>query len=135
MQQIIKKMAIKQTGSQPSTTGPIEYFIGSVCIESLFQTNDPARAVGANVTFEPGSHTAWHTHPLSQILIVIAGCGLVQRWDGPIEEIRSGDVVWFPPGEKHWDDVTATNAMTHVAIQVQLDGKTVNWMDKVSDEQ
>jgi quercetin dioxygenase-like cupin family protein len=130
-----KKMDIKRTGSQPSTKGLTDYFTGSVRIDPLFQANDPARAVGASVTFEPGSRTAWHTHPLGQILIVTTGRGLAQRWDGPVEEIRPGDVVWIPPGEKHWHGATATTAMTHIAIQEQLDGKTVNWMEKVSDEQ
>ena len=128
-------MDIKRTGSQPSTKGLTDYFTGSVRIDPLFQANDPARAVGAGVTFEPGSRTAWHSHPLGQILIVIAGCGLAQRWDGPVEQIRPGDVVWFPPGEKHWHGATSTTAMTHIAIQEQLGGKTVDWMEKVSDEQ
>jgi quercetin dioxygenase-like cupin family protein len=128
-------MDIKRSGSQPSTKGSIEYFTGAVRIDPLFQAIDPARAVGASVTFEPGSRTAWHSHPLGQFLIVIAGCGLAQRWDGAIEEIRPGDVVWFPPGEKHWHGATSSTAMTHIAIQEQLDGKTVNWMEKVSDEQ
>jgi quercetin dioxygenase-like cupin family protein len=129
------KMNIKRSGSQPSTRGSAEYFTGSVRIDPLFQANDPARAVGASVTFEPGARTAWHTHPLGQTLIVMAGCGLVQRWGGSVEEIRPGDVVWFSPGEKHWHGATATTAMTHMAIQEQLDGKTVDWMEKVSDEQ
>jgi quercetin dioxygenase-like cupin family protein len=133
--QRILKMDIKRSGSQPSTKGSTEYFTGAVRIDPLFQANDPARAVGASVTFEPGSRTAWHSHPLGQILIVIAGCGLAQRWDGAIEEIRPGDVVWIPPGEKHWHGATSTTAMTHIAIQEQLDGKTVDWMEKVSDKQ
>ena len=128
-------MDIKRSGSQPSTKGSTEYFTGAVRIDPLFQANDPARAVGASVTFEPGSRTAWHTHPLGQRLIVTTGCGLVQRQDGPVEEIHPGDVVWFPPGEKHWHGATSTTAMTHIAIQEQLDGKTVDWMEKVSDEQ
>ncbi len=128
-------MDIKRSGSQPSTKGPAEYFTGTVRIDPMFQANDPARAVGASVTFEPGSRTAWHTHPLGQILIVTAGCGIVQHWDGPVEEIRPGDVVWIPPGEMHWHGATATTAMTHIAIQEQLDGKTADWMEKVSDEQ
>jgi quercetin dioxygenase-like cupin family protein len=128
-------MDIIRTGSQPSTKGSAEYFAGTVRIDPLFKANDPARAIGASVTFEPGSCTAWHTHPLGQILIVAAGCGLAQRWDGPVEEILPGDVVWFPPGEKHWHGATAITAMTHIAIQEQLDGKTVDWMEKVSDEQ
>ena len=123
-------MDIKRIGSQPSTKGSTDYFTGSVRIDPLFQANDPARAVGANVTFEPASRTAWHTHPLGQTLIVTTGCGLVQRWDGPIEEIRPGDVVWIAPGEKHWHGATSTTAMSHIAIQEQLEGKAV-----VSDEQ
>jgi quercetin dioxygenase-like cupin family protein len=128
-------MDIKRNGSQSSTKGSTEYFTGAVRIDPLFQANDPARAVGASVTFEPGSRTAWHTHPLGRRLIVTTGCGLVQRQDGPVEEIHPGDVVWFSPGEKHWHGATSTTAMTHIAIQEQLDGKTVDWMEKVSDEQ
>jgi quercetin dioxygenase-like cupin family protein len=133
--QRILKMDIKRSGSQPSTKGSTEYFTGAVRIDPLFRANDPARAVGASVTFEPGSRTTWHSHPLGQFLIVIAGCGLAQRWDGDVEEIRPGDVVWFPPGEKHWHGATPTTAMTHIAIQEQLGGKTAEWMEKVSDEQ
>jgi quercetin dioxygenase-like cupin family protein len=128
-------MDIKRIGSQRSTKGSTEYFTGAVRIDPLFQANDPARVVGASVTFEPGSRTAWHTHPLGQTLIVTTGCGLVQRWDGPIEEIHPGDVVWFSPGEKHWHGATSTTALTHIAIQEQIEGKTVDWMEKVSDEQ
>jgi quercetin dioxygenase-like cupin family protein len=128
-------MDIKRIGSQPSTKGSTEYFTGAVRIDPLFQANDPARVVSASVTFEPGSRTAWHTHPLGQTLIVTTGCGLVQRWDGPIEEIHPGDVVWFSPGEKHWHGATSSTALTHIAIQEQLDGKTVDWMEKVNDEQ
>jgi quercetin dioxygenase-like cupin family protein len=128
-------MDIKRNGSQSSTKGSTEYFTGAVRIDPLFQANDPARVVVASVIFEPGSRTAWHTHPLGQTLIVTAGCGLAQHWNGPVEEIHPGDVVWFPPGEKHWHGATHTTAMTHIAIQEQLDGKTVNWMEKVSDEQ
>jgi quercetin dioxygenase-like cupin family protein len=128
-------MEIRRSGSQPSSKGPAEYFAGTLRIDPLFQVNDPARALGANVTFEPGARTAWHTHPLGQILIVTAGCGLVQRWDGLIEEIRPGDVIWIPSGEKHWHGATATTAMTHIAIVEQLDGKTADWMEKVSDAQ
>jgi quercetin dioxygenase-like cupin family protein len=109
--------------------------ISPVRIDPLFQAGAPARAVGASVTFEPGARTAWHTHPLGQTLIVTTGCGLAQRWGGPIEGIRPGDVVWFPPGEKHWHGAAPTTAMTHIAIQEQLDGKIVDWMEKVSDEQ
>ncbi|HZD33637.1 MAG TPA: cupin domain-containing protein [Nitrososphaeraceae archaeon] len=128
-------MNIKRVGSLPSTKGSNEYFTGTVRIDPLFQPENTARAAGASVTFEPGARTAWHTHPLGQTLIVTFGCGLVQKWDGPIEEIRPGDVVWIPPGEKHWHGATPTTAMTHTAIQEQLDGKTVDWMEKVSDEQ
>ena len=129
-------MDIKRSGSQPSSKGQAEYFTGAVRIEPLFQAHESARAVGASVTFEPSARTAWHTHPLGQTLIFTAGCGLAQRWGGgPAEEIRPGDVVWFPPGEKHWHGATATTAITHIAIQGQLDGKTVDWMEKVSDEQ
>ncbi len=128
-------MYIKRSGSQPSGKGPSEYFTGAVRLDPLFQAPDPARAVGSSVTFEPGARTAWHTHPLGQTLIVMAGCGRVQRWGGPAEDIRPGDVIWFPPGEKHWHGATPTTAMTHIAIQERLDGKTVDWMEQVSDEQ
>ena len=128
-------MEIKRSGSQPSVKGPADWFSGTVRIDPLFSVTDPARAAGNSVTFEPGARTAWHTHPLGQTLIVIAGGGRAQRWDGPIEEIRPGDVVWFPPGEKHWHGAAPTTAMTHLAIQEQLDGKAVDWMEKVSDEQ
>ena len=128
-------MEIKRSGSQPSSNGPADYFTGAVRVDPLFQAPDPARVTGASVTFEPGARTAWHTHPLGQALIVTAGHGWTQRQGGPIEEIRPGDVVWFPPGEKHWHGATPTTAMTHIAIQERLDGKTVDWMEKVSDEQ
>jgi quercetin dioxygenase-like cupin family protein len=128
-------MDIKRNGSQPSGKGPAEWFTGPVRIDPLFQANSPARTVGASVTFEPGSRTAWHTHPLGQTLVVTAGLGWAQREGGPVEEIRPGDVIWFPPGEKHWHGATATTAMTHMAIQEQLDGKAVDWMEHVSDEQ
>ena len=130
-----QKIDIKRRGSQPSSKGPTEYFTGTVHIDPLFQANDPARALGVSVTFEPGARTAWHTHPLGQTLIVTAGGGLAQRWGGPIEQIRPGDVIWFPPGEKHWHGATATTAMTHIAIVERLDGKTADWMEQVSDEQ
>jgi quercetin dioxygenase-like cupin family protein len=129
------KMDIKRSGSQPSTKGPAEYFSGTVRIDPLFQPNDPARTAGASVTFEPAARTAWHTHPLGQILIVTAGCGLVQCWGCQVEEIRPGDVVLIPPAEKHWHGARATTAMTHIAIQEQLNGKIVDWMEKVTDEQ
>ena len=128
-------MDIKRVGSQPSSKGSAEYFTGTVRIDPMFQAPDPARVVGVNVTFEPGARTAWHTHPLGQTLIVTAGCGLAQRWGGEIEEIRPGDVICFPPGEKHWHGATGTTAMTHIAIQEQLNGNTVDWMEKVSDDQ
>jgi len=128
-------MEIQRSGSQPSGKGPDDYFTGTVRIDPLFQANTPARASGASVTFEPCARTAWHTHPLGQSLIVTAGCGLVQCWGGPIMEIRAGDVVQIAPGEKHWHGATATTAMTHIAIQEQLDGKVVEWMEKLSDEQ
>ena len=125
-------MDIKRSGSQPSAKGPAEYFTGTVGIDPLFEAHDRARTLGASVTFEPGARTAWHTHPLGQTPIVTAGCGLAQRWGGLIEQIRPGDVVWFAPGQKHWHGATATTAMTHIAIQEQLDGKTVDWMEKVN---
>jgi len=128
-------MEIKRSGSQPSNKGPADYFTGPVRIDSPFKGTGPARIGGAIVTFEPSARTAWHTHPLGQTLIVTAGCGRVQRWGGPIEEIRPGDVVWFEPGEKHWHGATPTTAMTHVAIAEALDGKVADWMEKVSDEQ
>jgi quercetin dioxygenase-like cupin family protein len=128
-------MEIKRAGSQPSGKGSADYFTGTVRIDPLFKAPDPARAVGASVTFEPGARTAWHTHPLGQTLIVISGFGRAQRWGGPIEEIRPGDVIWFAPGEKHWHGASPTTAMTHFAIQEQLDGKTVDWLEQVGDEQ
>ncbi|HEY5002515.1 MAG TPA: cupin domain-containing protein [Ktedonobacteraceae bacterium] len=128
-------MDIKRSGSQPSGKGPTEYFTGTVRIDPLFEAPDPARVRGASVTFEPGARTAWHTHPLGQTLIVTAGSGQAQRWGGPIEDIHPGDVIWFAPGEKHWHGATSTTAMTHIAIQEQLSGSTVDWLEKVSDEQ
>jgi len=128
-------MEIKRSGSQHSGKGPAEYFTGSVRVAPLFEAPAPARARGASVTFEPGARTAWHSHPLGQTLIVTDGCGRAQRWGGPSEEIRPGDVVWFPPGEKHWHGAAATTAMTHVAVQEELEGKAVDWMEQVSDEQ
>jgi quercetin dioxygenase-like cupin family protein len=128
-------MQITRVGSRPSAKGPSEWFTGTVRIDPLFEAPAPALAQGASVTFEPGARTAWHKHPLGQTLIVTAGCGRVQREGGPIEEIRPGDVVWFPPGEKHWHGATATTAMTHIAITESLNGKNVDWMEKVSDDQ
>ena len=128
-------MEIKRIGSRPSSLGPAEWFTGTVWIDPLFEANEPARAGGASVTFEPGARTAWHTHPLGQTLIVTAGCGWVQREGGPVEEVLPGDVVSFSPGERHWHGATTTNAMTHIAIQEQIDGKAVDWLEKVTDEQ
>ena len=128
-------MEIKRNGSQPSGKGPAEYFTGAVRIDPLFQAPDPARVSSASVTFEPGARTAWHTHPLGQTLIVTSGVGWAQPDGGPIEEIRPGDVVWFPPGEKHWHGATPATAMTHIAIQEALNGKVVDWMEHVIDEQ
>jgi quercetin dioxygenase-like cupin family protein len=130
-----KEMEIKKAGSQPSTKGPGEWFTGNVRVDPLFQAPDPALVSGASVTFEPGARTAWHTHPLGQTLIVTAGCGWAQRDSGPVEEIRPGDVVWFPPGEKHWHGATSNTGMTHIAIQEKQNGKVVDWMEHVSDEQ
>ena len=126
---------IMRSGSQPSGKGSAEYFTGTVSIDPLFKANDPSRTSGSRVTFEPGARTAWHTHPLGQILIVTAGSGWVQQWGGQIEEIRQGDVVRIPPDQKHWHGATATTAMTHISIVERLDGKTADWMEKVSDEQ
>jgi len=128
-------MDIKRNGSQPSRRGPDEYFTGTVRIDPLNQAEDPARVACATVTFEPGARTAWHTHPLGQTLIVTAGCGLAQRWGGPIEWIRPGDVVWIPPGEKHWHGATPTTSVTHIAIHERLADRTVDWLEKVSDPQ
>jgi quercetin dioxygenase-like cupin family protein len=128
-------MEIKRSGSQPSRKAPAEYFTGAVRVDPLFQAPDPARASGSSVTFEPGARTAWHTHPLGQTLLVTAGLGWVQRDGGPIEEIHPGDVVWFPPGEKHWHGASPTTAMTHIAVQEALEGNNVDWMEKVSDKQ
>jgi quercetin dioxygenase-like cupin family protein len=133
--EVSQTISITRSGSQPSSKGPTEYFTGSVRIDPLFKANDPSRASGALVTFEPGARTAWHTHPLGQILIVTAGSGWIQQWGGQIQEIRQGDVVRIPPGQKHWHGATATTGMTHIAIQEYIDGKAVEWMEKVSDEQ
>ena len=128
-------MEIKRSGSQPSAKGPAEWFTGTVRIDPLFDAPLPARANGASVTFEPGARTAWHTHPLGQTLIVTSGAGRAQRWGGPVEEIRPGDVIWIPPGEKHWHGAAPTTAMTHIAIQEKLDGKPVDWLEHVTAEQ
>jgi quercetin dioxygenase-like cupin family protein len=128
-------MEIKRNGSQPSGKGSADYFTGNVRIDPLNQAAEPARVGCAYVTFEPGARTAWHSHPLGQTLVVTAGCGRVQRWDCPVEEIRPGDVVWILPGEKHWHGAALTTAMTHIAIQEYLDGQAAEWMEKVSNEQ
>jgi quercetin dioxygenase-like cupin family protein len=128
-------MDIKRAGSQPSGKGPADWFTGTVRIDPLFQAGAPARVGGASVTFEPGARTAWHTHPLSQTLIVTAGLGWAQREGGSIEEIRPGDVVWFPAGEKHWHGASPTAAMTHIAIQESLNGKAAHWLEHVTDGQ
>ena len=128
-------MDIKRNGTQPSGKGPPEWFTGTVRIDPLFKAPAPARASGASVTFEPGARTAWHMHPLGQTLIVTAGCGRAQREGGLVEQIRSGDVVWFAPGEKHWHGAAPTTAMTHIAIAEALDGKVVDWMEHVTDAQ
>ena len=128
-------MDIKRAGTQPSGRGPAEYFTGIVRIDPLNTPPEPARVAMAHVTFEPGARTAWHTHPLGQTLIVTGGCGRAQREGGPIEEIRPGDIVWFAPGEKHWHGAAPDCAMTHIAIAEKLDGKVVDWLEKVSDEQ
>ena len=126
-------MDIKRNGSQPSETGAAEYFAGAVRIDPLIAAPDPARVFCASVTFAPGARTAWHTHPLGQTLVVTAGLGRAQKWGGPVEDIRPGDVIWIAPGEKHWHGASATTAMTHIAIQERLDGKAVDWLEHVSD--
>lgn len=128
-------MNIKKNGSQASYAGPADWFTGTVRVDPLFTAAEPARGRGSSVTFEPGARTAWHTHPLGQTLIITAGCGRVQRWGGPVEEVNPGDVVWFEPGEKHWHGSAPSTAMTHIAIQEALDGEVVQWMEHVSDEQ
>jgi len=128
-------MEITRNGSQPSVRGSTDWFTGTVRVDPLFRPAADARVAGASVTFEPGARTAWHTHPLGQTLIVTTGCGRAQRLGGPIEEIHPGDVIWFPPGEKHWHGASPTTAMTHLAIQESLDGKVVDWLEHVSDEQ
>ena len=128
-------MEIIKNGKQPSIKGPEDWFTGSVRIDPLFQKNEVTRAAGALVTFEPGARTAWHTHPAGQTLIITAGLGWAQREGGPIEEIRPGDVVWFAPEEKHWHGASASKAMSHIAVQEEMDGKVVTWMEKVSDQQ
>lgn len=128
-------MEIKRNGSQPSRKGPAEWFTGTVRIDPLFEPDSPPHAIGISVTFEPGARTLWHSHPRGQVLIVTTGCGLVQRWGGPVERIGPSDVICFPGGEKHWHGGTPTTAMTHIAIYEQVDGESAEWMEKVSDEQ
>jgi quercetin dioxygenase-like cupin family protein len=128
-------LEIKRSGSEPSRKGPAEWFSGTVRIDPLFQAPEPARVSAGMVTFEPGARTAWHTHPLGQTLLIVSGLGWVQREGGPIEDVRAGDVVWFPPGLKHWHGAWPANAMTHIAIQESLNGKNVDWLEKVTDEQ
>ena len=128
-------MDIKRCGTQPSVQGPEAWFTGTVRVDPLFTPNESFPALGAKVTFEPGARTAWHAHPLGQTLIVTEGCGRVQRWDGPIEEIRPGDVVWFPAGEKHWHGAAPATAMTHIAICEERDGNSADWMEQVSEAQ
>ncbi len=128
-------MHIKRAGSQPSKKGTSDWFTGTVRIDPLFEVTSPSRGLGISVTFEPGARTRWHTHPLGQTLVVPGGCGWVQRSGGPIEEIRPGDVVWIPPGEKHWHGAAPTTAMTHIAVYEHVDGRGADWMEPVSDEQ
>ena len=127
-------MQITPDPSRPSVEGPEDYFTGDVRIDPLFQPDGDARAAAASVTFDPGARTAWHTHPIGQQLVITSGCGLVQREDGPIEQVRAGDVVWFPPGEKHWHGASPDKAMTHIAIQEELDGEAVAWLEHVTDD-
>jgi quercetin dioxygenase-like cupin family protein len=131
----LQTIKITRSGSLPLKKGSADYFTGSIQVQELFPTYDPSRTSGGKVTFEPGARSAWHTHPLGQILIVTDGTGWIQQWGGPIEEIRNGDVIWIPPGVKHWHGATPSTAMTHIAIQEQLNGKAVEWMEKVTDEQ
>ena len=134
-QQGSNAMKITRGNSQASRKGPAEYFTGTVRVDSPFSAPPPARVSGGTVTFEPGARTAWHTHPLGQTIIITAGCGWVQVEGGSKEEVRPGDIVWFPPGIRHWHGATATQGMTHIAIAEALDGKVVDWMEKVSDDQ
>jgi quercetin dioxygenase-like cupin family protein len=131
----VQAVEITRNGSQPSTRGPAENFTGAVRIDPLFAARAPARAAAASVTFEPGAHTAWHTHPAGQRLIVTTGLGWVQQWGGRTQEIRPGDVVWIPPAQKHWHGASPTTGMSHIAIQEEIDWKVVDWMEKVGEEQ
>jgi len=128
-------MEIRRNGTRASAKGPAEFFTGAVRIDPLFSAHDPARTSGAYVTFEPGARSAWHTHPLGQTLVVTSGSGWVQAWNGPVQEINPGDAIWTPPGEKHWHGAKANTSLTHIAIQEALNGKVVEWMEKVGDDQ
>ena len=128
-------LRITRAGSQPSAKGSAEYFTGTVRVDPMFPATAPSRVSGGHVTFEPGARSAWHTHPVGQTLIITSGLGWVQQWGGPKQEVRAGDVVWFPPGIKHWHGASASTAMTHIAIQETVDGKNVDWLEQVSDEQ
>lgn len=128
-------ITVMQSGNTPSVKGPADYFTGTVRIDSPFQGTEPARVGGATVTFEPSARTAWHTHPLGQTLIVTAGLGLVQEWEGPVQQIRPGDIIWIPAGVKHWHGAAPEAAMSHIAIAEALDGKVVDWLEQVSDQQ
>jgi quercetin dioxygenase-like cupin family protein len=131
----IAQMNIQPSGSRPSGKGPADYFTGSVRLDPLIEAPEPARVAAVHVTFEPGARTAWHTHPLGQTLIVTSGSGRAQRWGGPVEDLRPGDVVWIPPGEKHWHGAASAAAMSHIALQERLDGQAVEWLEQVTDEQ
>lgn len=128
-------MEITRIATKPSVKGPADWFTGNVRIDPLFDANEARRSASATVTFEPGARTAWHTHPLGQTLIIVSGLGRVQREGGPVEEVRPGDVVWFEPNEKHWHGASATNGMSHIAIQENLNGKVVDWLEHVTDAQ
>ena len=128
-------LKITRAGSQPSAKGPAEYFTGTVRVDPMFPATPPSRVSAGHVTFEPGARSAWHTHPVGQTLVITSGLGWVQQWGGPKQEIRAGDVVWFPPGIKHWHGASAATAMTHIAIQETVDGRNVDWLEQVSDEQ
>lgn len=130
-----QEMVVTRAGSQPSAKGPVQYFTGTVRVDPLFGPRAPSTAAGVAVTFEPAARSAWHTHPAGQVLIVTAGVGRVQQWGAAVQEIRPGDVIWTPPGVKHWHGAAPTTAMTHIAIQEAVEGKNVEWMEKVSDEQ
>ena len=129
------QMVIARAGSQASTKGPAQNFTGSVRVDPLFGVRAPSSVSGGAVTFEPGARSAWHTHPMGQVLIVTAGAGRIQQWGGAVEQIRAGDVIWTPPGIKHWHGAAPSTAVTHIAIQESANGKSVEWLEKVNDEQ